>query len=547
MSAWKTFVLLLPLLLLTSQGRSARAAEELLLRLPGTPSPPPRYFTEKLNEFPVIFIPGIAGSKLVRNNKVIWGSLFETDFNELQLPMPFAKDGLIATKIMDDFVILGPIKSEQYSNLIKFYTETLGYQKDLNFFTFPYDWRLPIEDSAEKLDEAIKKWRQKNFKKKDAKVILLTHSMGGLVAKTYIQRFGKKDEVARLIFMGTPHLGSLEVFTLLLEGAYGPFSSKVRRAAFTFPSVFQLLPFHWLKFARDRKTASYVDVYDASNWKRFKWIPPDIPEEKALPHLQDMLIRARSFQDSLRDFPPSGNMVTFFGYGNKTPVGYDLLETGELEPKYISDGDSRVTFSSAVPYKGILDFETHPITQKHGSLYADTNLKRWLSYETSRLFDPDTGDIFKALSGDPPIPSPSKLDILQALTTTLSEGVFLDTQLKEEFVGPGRELEVLGVITVPKGYSLKSAQLALRVQERVVPMRPYSEMRDSRVDSYLKNLDLGKVRDRYFFLGIMRAPEPPGIYRAETSAIFFVEDNAKKAARPFERTIFDQFQVISSE
>ena len=39
-------------------------------------------------------------------------------------------------------------------------------------------------------------------------VIIVAHSMGGLVSRTYIRRFGS-DKVARLITIGTPHRGSL--------------------------------------------------------------------------------------------------------------------------------------------------------------------------------------------------------------------------------------------------------------------------------------------------------------------------------------------------
>ncbi len=40
------------------------------------------------------------------------------------------------------------------------------------------------------------------------KVILIGHSMGGLVARAYVERFGGGDRVVKVIYVGTPHHGS---------------------------------------------------------------------------------------------------------------------------------------------------------------------------------------------------------------------------------------------------------------------------------------------------------------------------------------------------
>ncbi|MFO7766966.1 MAG: alpha/beta fold hydrolase [Pelovirga sp.] len=40
------------------------------------------------------------------------------------------------------------------------------------------------------------------------KVHLIGHSMGGIIARNYVQRRGGQDKVERLIFLGTPHHGS---------------------------------------------------------------------------------------------------------------------------------------------------------------------------------------------------------------------------------------------------------------------------------------------------------------------------------------------------
>src|SRR4029079_19012508 len=49
------------------------------------------------------------------------------------------------------------------------------------------------------------------------RVILLGHSMGGLVARTYVRRFGARARVAKVITLATPHHGS-ELARLAIGG-----------------------------------------------------------------------------------------------------------------------------------------------------------------------------------------------------------------------------------------------------------------------------------------------------------------------------------------
>jgi hypothetical protein len=83
-------------------------------------------------------------------------------------------------------------------------------------------------------------------KKDNLKVIFLAHSMGGLVARYFIEKLGGWTDTRMLITFGTPYHGSLQALGFLMNGypiKVGPFKifdfSKVMRS---FPSVYQLLP-----------------------------------------------------------------------------------------------------------------------------------------------------------------------------------------------------------------------------------------------------------------------------------------------------------------
>jgi pimeloyl-ACP methyl ester carboxylesterase len=85
----------------------------------------------------------------------------------------------------------------------------IGYQEHVNLFAFGYNWRLDNNITAELLKQKIAEVKQITGKNK---VDLVTHSMGGLVARAYIQSAAYANDVDQLIFLGTPQLGSPKAY-----------------------------------------------------------------------------------------------------------------------------------------------------------------------------------------------------------------------------------------------------------------------------------------------------------------------------------------------
>ncbi|MDP2598972.1 MAG: PxKF domain-containing protein [Candidatus Liptonbacteria bacterium] len=80
-----------------------------------------------------------------------------------------------------------------------------GYVPDKTVFDFPYDWEKSNIVTAGLLKEKIGEIKMTC---NCAKVNLIAHSMGGLVARRYIESDLYQNDVDQLIFLGTPHLGS---------------------------------------------------------------------------------------------------------------------------------------------------------------------------------------------------------------------------------------------------------------------------------------------------------------------------------------------------
>ena len=90
--------------------------------------------------------------------------------------------------------------------------QQVGYTRDRDLFVAFYDWRKAVKDSA---DNYLIPWIERAKQRSGAKqVILVAHSMGGLVARSYIQSaaYPARNDVARLITLGTPHRGSAESY-----------------------------------------------------------------------------------------------------------------------------------------------------------------------------------------------------------------------------------------------------------------------------------------------------------------------------------------------
>lgn len=102
--------------------------------------------------------------------------------------------------------------------------EANGYLEGQTLFDFPYDWEhesIPViaEDFARKL-------KQIKTACACSKVDVIAHSMGGLVVRQYIEGMGYAHDIDRLVFLGTPHLGSPLAY-LAWEGGTTLFSSEL--------------------------------------------------------------------------------------------------------------------------------------------------------------------------------------------------------------------------------------------------------------------------------------------------------------------------------
>jgi pimeloyl-ACP methyl ester carboxylesterase len=182
------------------------------------------------DNYPIIVIPGIMGSKLFNSSgNVIWN---DKSSNWSRIGLAFNSNLIAKPPLRVDTLTLEQRAEYGYgaSNLYKSLIDYLCFQfPEREVWFFSYDWRRSNEDNAKNLKDFI------NIIMGAEKVDLVCHSMGGLIASYYYQMEGNKAN--KIITAGTPYEGSPES----LQRAVGFFTGNIGGAS-SFLSLPQLAP-----------------------------------------------------------------------------------------------------------------------------------------------------------------------------------------------------------------------------------------------------------------------------------------------------------------
>ena len=165
---------------------------------------------------PVVLVPGILGSTDTKK-KGLWSPKLNKDSysekrSNLELFDPSEKVGWKTLK-------------EQL------HASSNGLEAGTTIIDCPWDWRDPLETAVEEylipaIDEAKKN-------SPSGKVNIIAHSMGGLLARTYIQGSKYRNDIDQLVMVGTPHKGSANMYLHL-----GRRRSQVYRRSIGWVEVF---------------------------------------------------------------------------------------------------------------------------------------------------------------------------------------------------------------------------------------------------------------------------------------------------------------------
>ena len=142
-----------------------------------SPTPTPSPSPSPSPNTPIVFLPGLGGSWNTSN-------IISGNSGGVWKKTPFIK---------------------VYDNLKNTFLNA-GYTESDDYFEFYYDWRQPVDNIAGQLNNYI------NTKfGAGTKINLVGHSLGGLVSRTYAQRYGE-SKINQIVTAGSPHQGAIPAY-----------------------------------------------------------------------------------------------------------------------------------------------------------------------------------------------------------------------------------------------------------------------------------------------------------------------------------------------
>lgn len=313
----------------------------------------------------VVVIPGILGSELssfdkARKQERIWLNprrIIDGQMARLHLDI----DGL--HEVDPRYMVKATgIMKRYYGQLL------LTLARNWHVHAFWYDWRKDLRLAAADLQARINSWFGE-----DAIVHIVAHSVGGLVARAYIQQYPTSwARGGRLIMLGTPNFGTYTA----TQGIVGQIDlvrwidlldihhdlAQARAVVHSFPALYQLLPFA-------------ADVQDEQALYRAETYGPDLKVP------QTYLDNAQKFHQMLqKQMVDPERMIYIAGYNQPTFVRLKNVNQVKhlLTPDNIWDAyEIGWDGDGSVPHElgrfGTTEkpqIPTYYVAAKHGDLHA---------------------------------------------------------------------------------------------------------------------------------------------------------------------------------
>ena len=299
-------------------------------------------------ETEIILLPGIMGSELADESKnKVWvnvkGLVVDGNFLRLQ----HSEDG----------TSIGSLEPIGLFRGAYFMTKKWLHNKGYTVYSFAYDWRKPIDESAARLKDFVE---EQAGDKRNKQFVFVAHSMGGLVVRRYLDLFGveAEDRLDKLIMLGTPNNGSYLPFIAMKGDApivkiagfrYG--ATVVRKIVQSFPGLYELCP-HPQIFGQP-------DIYNAGYWG-----------EESIN--AQYLNAAQNFHQNIKAHLPD-KMFLIANRLLKTITRVEREQDGNnWRYKFLGArvGDGTVPFDSAY----LKDVPTYETKSDHGSIQKDKDV-----------------------------------------------------------------------------------------------------------------------------------------------------------------------------
>lgn len=355
----------------------------------------------------VLFLPGFEGSILKSGDNTLWpptlfdvtGDLEKLSFNNGSPTVP----GVQVEGILDEFVV-GTHRTPIYKEFSEFMDGltaidiSTGTSTINEWLPFGYDWRFgpeyPVLNPIQTTDgevSLIEKVEALAERSQTGKVIIVAHSMGGLVGKALIKQLtdsSKAELIDSFVMVGTPQLGTPQALAGLLHGEGSDISTNIFGYTYSFvnkgqarelgkgiPGSYVLLPSQKyfsevsdpvLSFAPTAPNGmdliatfgESVRLYqDMVSFMTGDLVPLPTPDTGIFKHYparldSNLISSAKDYHDEYDSYayPSNIRVVEVVGWGLQTIKGLRYVERhGKLayDPMFTTEGDATVVYPSA--------------------------------------------------------------------------------------------------------------------------------------------------------------------------------------------------------
>lgn len=311
----------------------------------------------------VVVVPGIGGSVLEQSGNMLWDAGFGS----------VARLGLAAHRLsLAEAPAVRPTGLIRSRAVVPGWTVVCGYDRlmavlgrlpgavadnghpdrrvpNANVVAFPYDFRVSIADAAERLAaEVAARLAVLGGAGEPGRVVVVAHSMGGLVARYWMGPLGGWRVCRALITLGSPHRGAPKALNWMVGGVRvgGRLWQGATELFREWPSVAELLPRYPAIWDEAAQTALYPHELPIG------WLRP--VAEKAFAVHEDIEV-------AWEQVPPSGpEFVPRIGWSHETLDAAfwngNQLKVQKQMPSWLSApgweadrGDGTVPAVSALP------------------------------------------------------------------------------------------------------------------------------------------------------------------------------------------------------
>ena len=370
--------------------------------------------TKRRNAPRVVFVPGILGSKIEECEadgsqcKPIWGTPGSVVDRSIDLSIRTGRS--YRTDVVESLFF-----QEIYGgtlNHIRTKARLIGLDTldDPLVTAFHYDWRVSNAKNAVLLAKRICDIRTRA---PDSPIIIIAHSMGGLMTKVWAKRYaeaecgnGLKPEVRRIVFVATPHLGSPNSIKAFLQGYNILFDElrgiqryigfwesnyllgAVNKAGMSFASLYELLPIRSSEYCRTVKPkladsenavvgedGNPANLFDPETWERYDLLERigEVVARRSFykNELSSYLKQAEELLCDIVDFDPSkvvDEVIYLVGsHKGKKTYGWLHLKAGGDRIKNFTN----VQGDGTVPVYSAQNLLLNPTTQTKNVIEAD--------------------------------------------------------------------------------------------------------------------------------------------------------------------------------